>query len=65
MTNTSKHYVLFCLQEYLAEEGAGFWSNDMGWTTEKDATRFTEAETRVLRKPRGRGGVRWMVPPSE
>ena len=51
MNNKSEHLVLFCLKEYLSNEGAGFWSNEIGWVTEEDATRFTEEEARACRKP--------------
>ncbi len=51
MSNKSGHLVLFCLKKYLSDEGAGFWSNEIGWVTEEDATRFTEEEARVCRKP--------------
>ena len=67
MNDKSGHLVLFCLKEYLSNEGAGFWSNEIGWVTEEDATRFTEEEARVCRKPtlgdHLSGHVVWMSPP--
>lgn len=51
MKKKNGQLVLFCLEEYLKGEGAGFWSNELGWTTEESATRFIEEEMRSARKP--------------
>jgi hypothetical protein len=63
MDKKNGQLVLFCLKEYLKGEGAGFWSKELGWTTEENATRFTE-EKASTHKLIG-GHVTWMMPPGE
>ena len=63
MDNKNGHLVLFCLKAYLKGKGAGFWSKELGWVTEKDATRFTEEEASTCQPPGGH--ATWMRPPSE
>lgn len=63
MTKKADSFVLFCLEKYLSDEGAGFGSDKRGWTTEENATRFTEKERRVAWKPE-RPQCEWMLLPS-
>lgn len=51
--------VIFAASE--ARNGAGFWSNESGWTTIDGATRFTLKERESLSLPMSAGGdARWI-----
>ena len=39
-----KAWVIFSRGEAIAWDGAGFWSNDVGWTEKESATRFSEPD---------------------
>jgi hypothetical protein len=68
MTNMMTHaaaqlaasMVIFSEREAV-QSGAGFWSNDQGWTTLGGATLFTHQESQSYRLPfRAQGDVAWM-----
>lgn len=40
-------WVIFSHSEALAQDGAGFWSNEYGWTTFDEATKFDSREVIV------------------
>lgn len=47
-----------------ADNNAGFWSNDCGWTTLSDATRFSPTEIAIVQLPRSAAGdARWLTEP--
>ncbi len=41
-------WVIFSRSEAIAQDGAGFWSNEYGWTTLDLATKFEDASVRDL-----------------
>ena len=47
--------VVYSRREAQDNEGAGFWSNQDGWTTFADATRFTASEREALNRPLASG----------
>jgi hypothetical protein len=55
-------YVIQSESEFVSQEGAGFWSNEMGWGNFNDATLFTAHEVPGLDLPSlGVGDARWMT----
>jgi hypothetical protein len=44
-------YVLYSANEAALQSGAGFWSNEFGWTIEEEATRFSRLETETVNVP--------------
>ena len=44
-------YVLYSANEAALQSGAGFWSNEFGWTIEEEATRFGRLETETVNVP--------------
>lgn len=55
-------FVIFSASEAMAnDDGAGFWSNEFGWTTLEQATRFDQAGG-LMPISAGNDAV-WMVPP--
>lgn len=56
-------YVVYSPNESAVSDGAGFWSNDDGWTEFSGATRFSEHEMQTMHLPDATGGdakwVRW------
>lgn len=40
-TPSSMKFVLYSTNELVANDGAGFWSNDVGWVEYRFATKFT------------------------
>jgi hypothetical protein len=47
--------------EALADDGAGFWSNEDGWTTLEGATQFSAQEALALSLPHSaRGDAFWL-----
>ncbi len=54
-------WVIFSRSEAIAQDGAGFWSNEYGWTTLDLATKFDGAE-RKLPHSAGMDAV-WMLAP--
>lgn len=51
--------VVIFSQEHFDRDGAGFWSNDNGWTELESAKIFREADRRFLHPPAGTD-ARWM-----
>lgn len=57
-----KAWVIFSRSEAIAWDGAGFWSNDVGWTEKASATRFSEPDGML---PRCAGmDAAWMLDPA-
>ncbi|MCA3168196.1 MAG: hypothetical protein ING22_06565 [Burkholderiales bacterium] len=44
-------YVIYSANEAALQSGAGFWSNEFGWTIEEEATRFSRLETETVNVP--------------
>lgn len=55
----AERFLIFCRDEHDAGDGAGFWSNEFGWTTRCEATVFTRDELSRIRLPMGCGPVTW------
>lgn len=55
-------WVIFSRSEAIAQDGAGFWSNEYGWTTLDLATKFEDASVRDLPHSAGMDAV-WMLAP--
>lgn len=55
-------WVIFSRSEAIAQDGAGFWSNEHGWTTLDQATRFDGADVWQMPHSTGMDAV-WMLPP--
>ncbi len=63
MTAAEKTLVIYSPNEAAVNDGAGFWSNDAGWTDLEGATRFTQDEARSLNLPISTGNdARFMRP---
>lgn len=68
MTNMTIHTaaqlaasMLIFSEREAVQSGAGFWSNDQGWTTLEAATLFTQEESQVYHLPfRSQSDVTWM-----
>lgn len=55
-------YAIYSPNESATSDGAGFWSNDFGWTTFGCATKFTEAEKHTLDLPIATGqDAKWVT----
>lgn len=57
-----RDWVIFSRSEAIAQDGAGFWSNEYGWTTLDLATKFEGASVRDLPHSAGMDAV-WMLVP--
>lgn len=55
-------WVIFSRSEAVAQDGAGFWSNEYGWTTLDLATKFEGASVQDLPISAGMDAV-WMLAP--
>lgn len=55
-------WVIFSRSEAIAQDGAGFWSNEHGWTTLDLATKFEDASVGDLPRSAGMDAV-WMLAP--
>lgn len=45
-------------------DGAGYWSNELGWTLLEKATRFSKEEIETLNLPiAGNGDAKWIRAP--
>jgi hypothetical protein len=58
-------YVIYSPNESATSDGAGFWSNEDGWTTFSGATRFTSSEIGELKLPISTGQDAQWVPESQ
>jgi hypothetical protein len=60
MRRAGRGWLIYSSNEAVATDGAGFWSNSMGWVEADDATVFTEAEKERMALPISAGGdARW------
>lgn len=62
MSESNKSYVIYSPNESEAMNRAGFWSNEFGWTTFDEATRFSQQDTQTVSLPDSTGtDARWML----
>lgn len=59
---SSYQYVIYSPVEAVDNDGAGYWSNENGWTVLEDATRFSLSEMQVFSLPMSAGNdARWLL----
>lgn len=55
-------FVLYSTNELVANEGGGFWSNDVGWVEYRFATKFTLDSVRWCNLPITTGqDAKWIM----
>lgn len=59
----AKGWTIYSANEAALSDGAGYWSNSLGWVTETDATVFMEHEKPKLNLPISTGNDAKWVPP--
>lgn len=59
--NINLAYVIYSPTESAVSDGAGFWSNDVGWAMFDQATQFSKQETQTVNLPESMGSdAKWM-----
>ncbi len=55
-------FVLYSTHELVASDGAGFWSNDVGWVEYRFATKFTLDSVQECNLPLSTGqDAKWIM----
>lgn len=62
MKNINLAYVIYSPNESAVSDGAGFWSNEFGWSMFDRATRFSQQETQTMSLPVSTGADAKWVP---
>ena len=55
MVNVSRCFVVYSPNEAACNDGAGFWSNTLGWSPFEHATKFSATERGLLALPMSTG----------
>nr|WP_295778839.1 hypothetical protein [Rhodoferax sp.] len=59
---SSMTFVLYSTNELVANDGAGFWSNDVGWVEYRFATKFTLDSAQLCNLPISAGqDAKWII----